>query len=82
MASLFGIQKKLGILSQQPERIEMERFKPLQIGWGVIWGMSKIAFSFGLFPYLGWDLQSFHFINSVTSDSGTIRCLETVPLSK
>ena len=42
MGTLFGIQKKLGMLSRQLERIEMERFKPLQNGWGVIWGMSKI----------------------------------------
>ena len=36
MGTLFGIQKKLGMLSRQLERIEMERFKPLQNGWGVI----------------------------------------------
>ena len=42
MASLFGIQKKLGTQFQQPERMEMEKFKRLQNGWGVIWGMSEI----------------------------------------
>ena len=33
MASLFGIQKKLGTQFQQPERMEMEKFKRLQNGW-------------------------------------------------
>lgn len=33
MAPLFGIQKKLGMLSQQPERIEMEKFKHLDAVW-------------------------------------------------
>ena len=43
MAFLFGIQKKLGTQFQQPERIEMEKFKHLvrcdlrNVGnWGVI----------------------------------------------
>jgi len=43
MASLFGIQKKLGTQFQQPERIEMEKIKHFvgcdlrNVGnWGVI----------------------------------------------